>query len=251
MPGSARWATAWNRSPRSDAVRGRLLLAAALVLLVPNPARPDEEPRAAVSPDRLLVFECGSHKWVFDAGEFPFGWFEDELRIAEELVRTLRARGFVPTAETAARLTKLQQVTMMGVRTRLYEPGTVEFDRDLEVLIANGGRFPEGYQPGGRMKPSDPPELEFLGATVLLVIVNGEAWGRLTEVPDGSRAQKIGLGKGDAIVGVNAEVVGPRGLRLFEEAVAAGRQQGLRVRRTHGEIERIVVDSWDRAPTGR
>jgi hypothetical protein len=229
-------------------MRGRLLLAAALLLVVPDPARPDEEPRA------LLVFRNGDHRWVFEATAFPFA-DAGTSAISEALIASLRSRGFLPEADTARRLSGLEFETM-GVRG-----GPVVFPkewlealrerRDLEVLVANGGRFPEGYVPAGREKPAEIPPLDFLGAKLVLEIVGGEPRARVTEAPEGSRARKIGLATGDAILEVNGTAVGPAALLLFEERAAAGTQQGLRVRRTHGEIERVVVDSWDRASAGR
>jgi hypothetical protein len=221
-------------------MRGRLLLAAALLLVLPSVVPADEPPR--VDAHAVLVFECGAHRWVFlEADALAPGGLGFLLN---RLVPAMHARGFHLTEECQERLRELVVAYLKG-------PSEAERDQDAEALVAGGGKFPEGYVPAGREKRAEIPPLDFLGAKVVLEIVGGEPRARVTDAPEGSRARKIGLGRGDAILEVNGTVVGPGALLLFEERAAAGAQQGLRVRRTHGEIERVVVDSWDRASAGR
>lgn len=122
---------------------------------------------------------------------------------------------------------------------------------DLEALVAGGGSLPEGYVPRGLADPEALPPFLLLGASVELRLVGGEARAVLTAVPKGSKAQKIGLREGDAVLEVGGRTVGPAVLLESEVAAELGTQQTLRVRRSHGEIERIVLESWAPRPAQR
>jgi S1-C subfamily serine protease len=132
---------------------------------------------------------------------------------------------------------------------RWTDPPPSAADRDAAALVAGDGKLPEGFVPAGRAAPGEIPPLPVLGGTVVLEIVGGEPRARVTAAPEGSRARKIGLREGDLILEVGGKGVGPRNLSALDESPPAGGQHTLRVRRTHGGIEQVAIDSWVGSPS--
>jgi hypothetical protein len=86
---------------------------------------------------------------------------------------------------------------------------------------------------------------------LVLEIVGGEARARVTAAPEGSRARKMGLSEGDVVLEVDGQRPGPRVLLGLDDSASKTTQHALSVRRTHGGIERIVIDSWEGPPPAR
>jgi hypothetical protein len=299
-------------------VRGRLLLAAALLLVASNRGGADEEPRA--NPERVVVFECGPHRWVFryeellqqdfevlsgledqlrsrgfrlaeasrhlwstlfyvsgpDPGStfvFPADWLDgialrridatpaprpegrrgDAARVALFVNGPTRFEAVLSGCDDQDRLRILGTLQARGWRLEQVvdwpAPEPTPAERDAAALVAGDGKLPEGYVPAGREAPGEIPPLPVLGGTVVLEIVGGEPRARVTAAPEGSRARKIGLREGDLILEVGGKGVGPLVLAALDESPPAGGQHTLRVRRTHGGIERIEIDSWVGLPS--
>jgi hypothetical protein len=239
----------WQR-PRTRGL-GSALLAAALLLVFPTPGGADEEPRAdpAVPEREVLRFfrmlEQGVQEIPRPAARRPEAWL-----IAEFTHGATRFEAVLDGKESDVHPAVVAAMCARGWRfervvaweAQAPTPG----ERDAAALVAGDGRLPEGYVPAGKEAPGEIPPLSFLGGTVVLEIVAGEARARVTAAPEGSRARKIGLGEGDVILEVDGETPGPRNLASLAEEGAPAAQHRLWVRRTHGGIERIVVDSWAR-----
>ena len=234
-------------------MRGRLLLAAALLLVASNRGGADEEPRAdpaALEREVLRFFRLLQQVEEIPrpAARRPDAWliaeftqgatrFEAVLDGAEAeshaaLVATMRARGW-----------RLERVVAWEA------PGPTPGEQDAAAVVAGDGKLPEGFVPAGREAPGEIPPLPVLGGMVVLEIVGGEPRARVTAAPEGSRARKIGLREGDLILEVGGKGVGPLVLAALDDSPPAGGQHTLRVRRTHGGIERIEIDSWVGPPS--
>lgn len=118
---------------------------------------------------------------------------------------------------------------------------------DVVELLRGRGHLPPGYVPHGERPPQALPPLPFLGATVVLELVEGAPQARLLTLPEGCLARKMGLREGDAVLSLGGLPVDPASLAGFAgPGGGGGPQRSLLVRRTHGEIERIVLASWAR-----
>ncbi len=118
---------------------------------------------------------------------------------------------------------------------------------DVLELLRRGGTLPPGYVPHGHRAPEPLPELPFLGGTLVLLREQGRTLALLRQVPEGSGAQKIGLGPGDALLELDGRAVDPASLAPFAgPRPPAGRQRTFTVRRSQGAVERLVLDSWAR-----
>lgn len=224
----------------------RALALLALAALLPLGARhalhAEDGPEAAgaVGPPRRVRGERPPGRrsearevWITEAGADRPEWIVNDLDAAarERLLAALAARGQRPVA--AERWPSAAQ------------------DPDLVALVRGEGRLPPGFVPHGMKAPEPIPPLDVLGGQVLLDLRDGVPEARVLKAPAGSLLANIGLTSGDVLLSIDGLAVDPRGLLSLGAPAASALQRTLTVRRTHGGIERIVIASWVREPSGR
>lgn len=226
----------------------RVALAALLLALGATVAARAEEPRPAPAPPaspadlRLPALAPAAER---PAGRRPG---------AREVLRTQagadRAEWIVDGLDEGQRLTLLGLLARRGHRAVALErwpAAPAARDPDLVALLEGQGRLPPGHVPHGQRAPVPLPPLWVLGGRLALELHEGEARAVVLEALPGSTLANIGLTVGDAVLTIDGRPVDPRGLLGLGLPERPGVQRTLRVRRTHGGIEQIVLAAWVRA----